>query len=275
MKYNSVGAARLIGAFIRRDFNSELSYRAAFLVGLLGILLRVLVFYFLSRLIGDKAIPLLQEYQGDYFSFVLIGIAFGSYFGTGLTGFARGLRQAQTTGTLEAMMMTPAPIPWIIIGSAAWSYLFTTFRVFIYLLIGALLLGLDLGEANYPAALVSLTLALISFAGIGIGTASAIMVVKRGEPITGLLSNLANLIGGVFFPVEILPDWLQKASNLLPVTYALRALRGSLLADASWSELTPDLLALAGFAVLLLPLSLFLFRLAVDRARADGSLAHY
>jgi len=266
---------RLISAFLVRDFFTETSYRVSFLVGILGTLFSAFIFYFLSQLIGDTAVPLLQRYQGDYFSFVIIGIAFGSYFGVGLTGFARALRQAQTTGTLESMMMTPTPVSWIIVGSASWSYTYTTFRVVVYMLVGTLILGMNLGGANYLAALLGLALSIIAFASVGIVAASIIMVIKRGDPVTALFSSLANLVGGVFYPVEIMPDWLQSIAKLLPITYALRTMRLALLSGASWEELTPDLLMLAGFCLILFPLSLLTFRFAVERARADGSLTHY
>ena len=52
-------------------------------------------------------------------------------------------------------------------------------------------------------------------------------------------------------------------------------MRLALLTGASWSTLAPDLLALLLFCVLLFPLSLVAFRYAVERARQEGSLAHY
>lgn len=265
---------RRLRAFLVRDFYTEVSYRVAFLVGVGGILFRAFLFYFLAQFIGESAAPMLADYDGDYFAFVLIGIAFGSYFGVGLTGFARALRQAQTTGTLEAMLMTPTPVSQIIVGSAVWSYTYTTFRVVVYLLAGALL-GLDLSEANVAGALASLSLAILSFASIGIIAASVIMVIKRGDPVTALLGNLANLVGGVFYPIAILPEWLQVVARLLPLTYALRAMRAALLNGAGWAELAPDLGALALFCLILFPLSLLIFRFAVEQARADGSLTHY
>ena len=181
---------KLLLTFLNRDIHIELSYRFAFISSLAGVFFRVILFYFLSELIGDNVDPLLATYDSDYFAFVLIGIAFGSYFGVGLTGFARALRQAQITGTLEAMIMTPTPVSLLIIGSAAWNYTFTTFRVVIYILTGVLFLGLKLSQANYLAALLSLVLAIIAFASIGIITASVIMVIKRGDPITTLISNI-------------------------------------------------------------------------------------
>lgn len=266
---------RLLRAFIVRDFYTEISYRTSFLVNIGTIFFNVLVFYFLSKFINISSNPSLDATNGDYFSFVLIGVAFGNYFGVGMHGFASALRLAQTTGTLEAMMMTPTSVPAIIIGSASWSYVFTTIRVLVYLLLGTLLFGVSFSGANYPAAILGLLLAIIAFASIGIISAGIIMVIKRGDALTGLISGFANLVGGVFYPVEILPPGLQFIAKLLPITYALRLMREALLSGASWAELAPDFLALILFCVILIPISLLVFRYAVQMARKEGTLAHY
>jgi ABC-2 type transport system permease protein len=275
MNNGAVVSMRRLGAFLVRDFHIETSYRTAFLFTIGGVVVRALLFFFLSEFIERAAGGMLGEYGGDYFSFVIIGIALGGYFTTGLTGFSKALRRSQTTGTLEAMIMTPTPVSWLVVGSAAWSYLYTTFRVLVYLLVGALFLGLDLSRANYPAALLVLLLSIVSFASLGILAAALMMVIKRGDPVTAVFANLSNLVGGVFYPVAILPAGLQFVAYLLPITYALRALRGALLAGFGWQELAPDLLALALFCLVLFPISLFVFRHAVDRARAEGTLTHY
>jgi len=266
---------RRLYAFLTRDFRIESSYRFAFLLNFSGILLSAVTFFFISELIGEAASPYLSDFNGDYFSFVIIGIAFSGYFGVGLNSFARTLREAQTTGTLEAMVMSPTPVSTIIVGSALWSYVLTTIRVFLYLLIGVVLFTLNLEGANYVAALVTLLLAIVAFASIGIIAAAIIMVIKRGEPLTIVFSTFANLVGGIYYPVEVLPEWLQMISRLIPVTYAVRAMRKALLTGAPWSAIWPDLFALIIFIVVLVPLSLFVFRYAVERARREGTLAHY
>jgi ABC-2 type transport system permease protein len=275
MKIRFSRSLRTIWAFLIRDYHVETSYRLSFLFTISGVVVRALVFFFLSEFIETATGGLLGEYGGDYFSFVIVGIALGGYFSTGLTSFASALRQSQMTGTLEAMVLTPTPVSWLIIGAASWSYVYTTFRVLIYLVVGALFLGLDLSRANYMAALVVLGLSIVAFASLGILAASVIMVIKRGNPITAVFGNLSNLIGGVYYPVTILPAWLQAIAYLLPITYSLRAMRSALLAGAGWQELSSDMMALGLFCLILLPLALFTFRYAVDRARAEGTLAHY
>ena len=197
------------GWFLRRDFIIELSYKLSFLLQLVGIFLNVFMFYFLARLVDGERQPSLDAYNGDYFAFVLIGVAFSLYFTIAISGFAKNLRDAQITGTLEAMLLTPTDLPTIIISSCLWDYLFTTLRVFIYLLLGTLVFGADLGNANYLGALVVLVLTIVAFSGLGIMAASFIMVTKRGDPVTTIVGGVGLLLGGVYYPVELLPSWLQ------------------------------------------------------------------
>ncbi len=101
------------------------------------------------------------------------------------------------------------------------------------------------------------------------------MVIKRGDPVTWIFTSLSWLLGGVIYPISILPDWLQKFSHLLPITYCLEGMRLALLKGLSTSALLPDISVLALFSVVLLPLSVGLFGYAVKRAKIEGSLTHY
>ncbi|MEM7802357.1 MAG: ABC transporter permease [Chloroflexota bacterium] len=265
---------QLLLAFLTRDYLTQTSYRTAFLFSFVGIFFRAFIFFFIAQLIGPGASPYLDEVGGDYFPFVLLGLAFNSYFGIGLNAFANSIRQAQMTGTLEAMLMTPTPVGLIVIGSAGWSYLFTTLQVVVYFLIG-IALGIDISGASWGIALICLVLAIIAFAAIGIIAASLIMVIKRGDPITSLIGSLSALFGGVYYPIEILPQPLQLVSHLLPVTYALRVIRQALLVGTTFQGVAGDLGILLLFCIVLVPISLMIFRFAVNRARTEGTLAQY
>jgi ABC-type multidrug transport system ATPase subunit/ABC-type multidrug transport system permease subunit len=274
-KHSILDSLRVAVAFLRRDVLMEMSYKFSFLLQFIGIFFSVAVFYFVSQMLGVNAIAYLEPYGGNYFSFVLIGIAFSGYFSVGLSSFSQSLRNAQTTGTLEAMLSTPTGISTIILSSSQWSYLMTTMRVVVSLAMGVFLLGVDLGDSNFAAALLILFLTVISFSSLGIIAASFIMVLKRGDPVTWIFGVFSNLLGGVYYPITVLPEWLQKIAGLLPITYSLRSMRLALLKGAGFEELKIDFLVLTIFCIVLLPLSLLTFRFAVERARRDGSLAHY
>jgi ABC-2 type transport system permease protein len=262
-------------AFLVKDLVTEASYPLAFLGQLAGALLASLTLYFVARFIGPATLPPLERYGGDYFAFVLIGVALGGYLSVALGGFAAQVRQAQMEGTLEALLTTQTGIPMILFGSLLYSMLVTSIRVGIYLLVGALILGLNLGRANIGAALIILGLAVIAFSSVGILSASFIMVLKKGLPINWVFGSMSWLLAGVFYPVSVLPGWMQKAAVFVPLTPALDGMRFAVLRGSGLDELIPQLTALLIFAAVAVPLSALTFAWAVRRAKRDGSLTHY
>jgi ABC-2 type transport system permease protein len=264
-------------AFLKKDFLIETSYRFAFFLQFGGIFFSVVMFYFVSELIGDapKVQSSLSDYGGNYFSFVLIGIAFSNFLAVGLGSFSAVIRSEQMIGTLEAMLVTPTRLSTVILSSSQWSFAFTSLRVGVYLLLGAVLFGVDFSNAEILPALTALLLTVIAFSSLGIISASFVMIFKRGDPIAWALSTSSTLIGGVYYPISILPDWLQTLSYLFPITYSLRAIRLSLLQGAGFSEVSSELLALVIFSIITIPISLIIFRYAVARAKKVGTLAYY
>ena len=262
-------------AFVRRDFSITASYRLSFFFQFFGILFSVVTFYFIAKLFGKAAVPYLASYGGDYFSFVLIGIAFSDYLGVGLSSFAGTIRQGQMLGTLEAMLVTPTRVHTIVLFSSIWQFLLTSVRVLAYILLGVFFFGVNMTRPNIPAALLILILTILAFSSLGIISASFIMVFKRGDPLNWVMGSFSTLFGGVLFPITILPDWLQKISYFLPITYSLRAMRHALLQSYPFQALGFDILILALFSVVLLPLGIYAFGVGVRKAKKDGSLTHY
>ena len=266
---------RKLAAFIKRDFQTEKSYRLAFIMRFATIFFTTATFFFIAKLFGKNINPLLKDYGGDYFSFVLIGIAFSAFLTVGLSSFSRSISSAQAQGTLEAILVTPTRLIGIILYSSIWSFLFTSISVIIYLVLGVLVFGASFANANLLGALVILGLTILLFSGIGVLSASFIVVFKRGDPINWLFSSASSLVGGAFFPISVLPVWLQKISYLFPLFYALKAMRQALLLGYSFKALSSDILILALMTAVILPLSIFIFSYAVKQAKIDGSLGTY
>ncbi|MDD2806691.1 MAG: ABC transporter permease [Elusimicrobiales bacterium] len=266
---------RLIAAFIRRDFLSEKSYRLSFALGALATLGNLAVFYYIGRLFGGQLAPELEPFGADYFTYVFTALAFFGYIGTGAGSYAGRLRQEQTQGTLEAALATPLGTLPLLAAMSAWNFLFATFELLVYALAGAFIFGIRFPAANWPAALLVFALSAACFAALGIISACFVMLFKRGNPVAWVLNNFEGLLGGVYFPVAALPGWLLAVSNLLPVTYAVRAFQLALNRGAGPAEIKGDLLALAAFNLVLLPASVWLFGLSVRRSRRNGTLGEY
>ncbi|MBI3550310.1 MAG: ABC transporter permease [Elusimicrobia bacterium] len=267
--------ARILFAFLWRDVRIQLSYRVEFVLNLLSILFAVGTFYFVSKLIGAAPLPDLAAYGGAYFPFVLIGVAFSTYQGVGLRSLAQSIRQEQYLGTLEPVLSSPVRLPLFLFASAQWDFLYSTFEVGVYLAVGILVFGARYPHANLASAFVMLALTLSSFLSIGVMSAAFILRYKRGDPVAWIVGTASELLGGVYFPISVLPPWLKAASLLVPMTHALEGLRRAALKGDSLWEVRGPAMSLAAFTALVMPLGIWLFRRSLDAARRDGSLGHY
>jgi ABC-2 type transport system permease protein len=262
-------------AFLYRDFLNDASYKSAFAAQILRIVLSVITFYFLSRLFSAAINPYLKPYGGDYFAFVLIGLAFADYLTVALYSFAGTIREGQMLGTLEAVLVTQTEIPVAIFCSSLYSFFMTSLRVVVFLLAGTLLFGFDMARANLWGALIILFLTIIAFSSLGIMSASYVILLKKGNPLNWIFGNLSWVLGGVFYPISILPDWVQHVSYFLPITHSLEGMRMAIIKGHSLRLLAPNIVPLLVFACVVWPLSLWLFQYAIKRAKIDGSLTHY
>jgi ABC-2 type transport system permease protein len=271
--------ARTVGAFLARDFQNEVSYRFAFVLQMGGILFSAAMWYFIANFVETAAAgDSLRESLGglDYFPYALVGIAVMGYFNAALGSFAAKLRYEQTTGTLEAMLVTPTSVGTIMVASATWDFLFTSLRFVVYLAFGVLVFGLELRPGSPVGLLLGVLLTVTAFSGVGILAAAFILRFKRGNPVNFFLSSAGFLFGSVIFPAnEATMGALAPISRLVPITYANRVVRRSLLQEVSFGELLPDLGALLVFAVVFLPVGILAARIAIRRAKAEGTLIQY
>jgi len=262
-------------AIFKRDLLIALSYKFKFVLQFTGVLFSTLMFFFLSRLVGQGMESRLANYGGDYFSFVLIGLAFTDYLTISLSNFAAEIRNAQVLGTLEALLVTPTSVTTILFSSCFYNFSFTSLRIFLYLIAGVFIFHVKLNIISPVAFFIVFFLTILAFAGIGLISASFIIIFKQGSPVTMIMSTASGLIGGVLYPVSVLPQWLEPYSNLLPITHALEAMRKILLNGATFSDVLSQILSLLAFTIVLFPAGLYAFRHGLKLARKEGSLVHY
>lgn len=264
----------LLAAFIRRDFRLERSYRLAFLTQLGGAFTTMLSAGFLSRIVPGRQASL-RPYGSDYFTFVLIGTAALSYFSVALGSFASSLSLEQQQGTMEALLVTPNDPRLLLLYGAAWPYLFATAELIFYVVIGAALFHAKIATAHLLLAGGMLLLTLIAFSVVGLAAGAVIVLVKRTGLLLGLVGSAFGLLGGVLYPIAVLPRPLQLLAEVLPMSRGLDGVRRSLVPHPDLGAIGVDAAVLGGFIVVLLPVALQGFQWAIGRARRTGSLSHY
>ena len=262
-------------AFIRRDFLIAASYRTAFAADLIGVLLKVITFYYIGAVFESGASRALAGFGHNYFAFLIIGLALTDFVATSLDTFSTSIRDSQMAGTLEVVLLSPIRLTEMVVYSSLWPYLFTAFRFGAYVGFGWLLFGLPIDPQGLPAALAVLLLTILCFAPLGIISAAIIMVFKKGTWFQMLISATGVILGGVAYPTSVLPPWASAVSYYLPLTHAVNAMREALLNGRGLAGLGSDVAFLLVFAAVFTPLSLWIFSLAVSRTKQLGTLTQY
>ena len=268
---------RTLLAFVRRDALIAFSYRLQLLLQVAGVLSVSITFFFVSIMLAhvEAHIPTLTKYGGRYFGFVLVGLAFSTFLDGTLRTFSLTIRQAQITGTLEAMLTTQTRIGTVVAGSALYTLLNTSIRTMLFGLFGVVVFQQRLHFDAWPALVLVFALTILCTLALGIFSAGFIVLFKQGDPVTAVVSGLSWLFSGVLYPKEILPDQVQRFADLLPLTHTLEAMRLALLTGAPAATHLRSVTHLAIFAAVGLPVSILWFGWAVGRARVAGSLAKY
>jgi ABC-2 type transport system permease protein len=262
-------------AFTEYGFRLAISYRLNFVSHYIAPLTSIVFFYYLAQVFRASSNTVLRNYGGDYFAFLLLGGACSVYLSLCLRTFSEHLREELLQGTLEPLVVTATPMTLSLLGPSIWSVLEGTFIVVLQLAIGALFLGADFSHANWMSVLVVSIISIICLVSWGIASASFTIIFKRSDPINWLVGAITYVFSGVFFPVSLLPAWLQVVSYVIPLTYALEAMRGAMLTGRTLVDLGLPLLALLGFTALMLPLSVISLQRAINFLRETGSLSHY
>lgn len=257
-------------ALVRRDYLIRTSYRLALILDFFIGVLDVVVFYFISQTFKDGATADLGT-APSYFAFALVGIAVTAVVQATSSGISVGLRDEQLTGTLEALVTQPLSAIEMAIGMCGMPFSLASFRVGLYLILGGALFSVSFADANWLGLVLVLTATATAMSAVGIATAAAVMVIKRGQSISALIIFGMSLLGGAFFPVSVLPDWLEPLASIVPTRFAFDGLREALYGGDWWT----DALVLVGFSVVTVPAAIWLFDRALIHGRRAGSLAQY
>ena len=257
----------VVAALVRRDRLIVMSYRLSFVLELFHGIVGLALYYFISKTFAGFSSSDLGP-APTYFAYAAVGIIMGGVLDATSSGVGYRIREEQVTGTLEAVSTAPVTSLDLCLGLMGFPFFFASARAAFYLVVAAILMGLDVGSTSSPGIVLVFLATGAAMAPIGILAGAAVLVMKRGQLISGTLVFLMSILAGMVFPVSVLPDGLEALSALIPLRYAFDGARQALFAGTGWEG---DVLALVAFAVVLWPLSVLLFGKAGAWARRAGS----
>jgi ABC-2 type transport system permease protein len=206
-------------------------------------------------------------------TFLLIGALIWSYLSMIFDVLSETVQWERWEGTIEYTFMSPTSRVTHLLGMGVYAVVYGIARTAVVLGVAMLAFDLDLSEANYWAAMVVLAVCSISLVGFGVVAAvMPLLSPEKGQQVTYIVSALLLLVSGVYYPVKVLPDWMQVIAQYSPVTYALEGSRAALQDGVGLSQLWSSIWPLLVMGVVFVPMGLFVFHLGESYAKRTGKL---
>ena len=202
---------------------------------------------------------------------LLIGAVVWAYLGIIFEFLTETVAWERWEGTIEYTFMAPLSRAMHLGGSGVFAVLYGLVRAILLFVVVALFFGLAMPDANFVAALVILVVASVSFFGIGMMTSVLPLISpEKGAQLGFVAQGMLLVVSGVYYPVSVLPQWMEWLSVISPATYALRGIRASVLdgAGVAWADLWPLLV----IGVVSIPLGLWVFKRGEVYAKRHGKL---
>jgi ABC-2 type transport system permease protein len=204
---------------------------------------------------------------------LLIGAVIWSYLGIIFEILTETVAWERWEGTIEYTFMAPLSRAVHLGGMGLFAVLYGVLRTALLFAVVALFFGLHFQQADFVAAIVVLAVASFSFVGVGMVTAVLPLISpEKGAQFGFIAQGLLLVVSGVYYPVSVLPQWMQWLATISPATYALRGIRAAILDGAGLGSQWRNLLPLLILGIVAIPLGLVIFRAGERYAKRHGKL---
>jgi ABC-2 type transport system permease protein len=204
---------------------------------------------------------------------LLIGAVVWSYLGLLFEIVTETVAWERWEGTIEYTFMAPLSRPAHLLGMGAFAFVYGVLRTILLFGVVSAFLDVSYANADFASAMVVLAVSSISFVGIGMMTAVLPLISpEKGTQLGFIAQGLLLVISGVYYPVSVLPQWMQWLSVISPATYTLEGARKAVLDGAGvtalWGEIWPLLL----IGAIAIPAGLAVFAQGERYAKRHGRL---
>jgi ABC-2 type transport system permease protein len=202
---------------------------------------------------------------------LLVGATIWAFLGIIFEFMTETVAWERWEGTIEYTFMAPLSRLVHLFGQGAFAVLYGLIRATILFFAVAAFVGIHAPQANYGAAFALLALGSLSFIGVGIMTSVLPLISpEKGAQLGFVAQGVMLAVSGVYYRVDVMPEWMQWIAKISPATYVLRGDRSSIVhgAGLAWPDVWPLLI----IAVLATPIGLAVFRVGERHAKKHGKL---
>ncbi|MBD0338632.1 MAG: ABC transporter permease [Thermoleophilia bacterium] len=204
---------------------------------------------------------------------LLVGAVIWAYLGVVFEFLTETVAWERWEGTIEYTFMAPLSRAMHLGGSGVFAVLYGLIRAILLFFVVAAFFDLSMPSADFFAALVVLIVASISFFGIGMRMAVLPLISpEKGAQLGYVAQGIMLVCSGVYYPVDVLPGWMQAIATISPATYALDGIRGAILDGEGLGTVWPDVWPLLIIGAICIPLGLWVFHRGEQYAKRHGKL---
>ena len=267
-------AARASYAFIERNFNLVKRYWGWEVVWLVYSIANALSITFIGQASAAITGKTFTDAEIDRtILYLLIGTLVWHYLSVVFENVSEMIAWERWEGTIEYTFMAPVGRMTHMLGQTSFALVYGLLHTTIILLVVTFFFQLDMSQANVAGGLMVLTVGSLSFIGFGIMAAVLpLLYPERGAQMSHVIQAILLLVSGVYYPVSVLPQWMQSLSRLSPATYVLEGMRMAMIEGAAFEQLWPLVLPLLVMGVVAVPLGVWIFGRAERYAKRTGKL---
>jgi ABC-2 type transport system permease protein len=205
--------------------------------------------------------------------YLVIGTLVWRYLSTVFYWITELISIERWEGTIEYTLMAPIHRLTHMAGQTLFAVVYGLFFTGVILAVTVWIFEINLAGANLWGGIVMLLAGCLSFVGISIMASTLpLLFPERGAQMTHIIIALLLLVSGVYYPIDVLPEILQKIAIFSPATYVLDGVRLSILEGTRTLDLWPYIWPALLMGVLLIPAGLWVFEQAEKYAKRKGKL---
>jgi ABC-2 type transport system permease protein len=262
-------------AFVERNWNLIKRYWAWELVWLVYSLINALSITFIGKASSAiTGVALTDAQINEFILFLMVGTLVWHYLSMVFDLISEAIQWERWEGTIEYTFMAPVSRLTHLLGQSAFALIYGILHTAVILGVVSLFFQVDLSKANVLTVLLVVLAGSTSFVGLGmLAAVLPLLSPEKGLQMTNIIKAVVLLVSGVYYPIEVLPAWLQPFGRVSPATFMLEGMRSALLNGTTpLGAFLPYILPLLVTGALTVPLGLYVFTRAERYAKATGVL---
>ncbi len=259
-------------AFVARNFNLVKRYWGWEVVWMAYSIADALSVTFIGA--GAAKITGQEQINANFLiTYLLIGTLVWRFLASIFHNISEMIAWERWEGTIEYTFMAPVRRYNQMLGQTIFAIVYSFIFTVIIAVAVAGFFDLSFEGADFVTATVILLVGSLSFVGLGmVASILPLLYPERGAQMTNIVQAFFLLVSGIYYPVSVLPKWLQVLSHISPATYVLEGMRSALLPGTVDKSPTSFVWPLFFMGIVMLPLGIYLFQRAERYTKRTGKL---